>query len=433
MLAQIASLVITAVLIWNSAVRPRLMFEQPSAILAHALLFATLAWFFAAVITATLYLFLPGADSRDMVWNTFRTAGVAVWFAPACILLSQLSPATLIAALLLTITATRLLFLNGAPDARPRPSLGQPLRRRGCSARGPSFGRCSRANFAPAWRGRGFAGRSGFGLDTPAVSRGRRFVLSASIVTLFAMVSGAVRTSSTHLAALRLWHGHGGPAGFGVDGGRPRVARGGGDGEGLPGSASGKGAVASAKEILRDLFGDEEPAPGEKSPGAVPSCRRPPASLPTAAFPGRHPVARSEAGHADCRAASQGFRPEWPWPVLTASPSRANISFRFPQLRPPPTSILQRGSPATLAFSTVDRRPLNMDAIQKLDEPIDLSCCRTLRVEIWNADKYSGTVALELYANDTSLGVLPVRSTPDLQREPLVAVMESLDFPIASP
>ena len=80
------------------------------------------------------------------------------------------------------------------------------------------------------------------------------------------------------------------------------------------------------------------------------------------------------------------------------------LLFRFPQRRPPPTSILQRGSPATLAFSTVDHWPLNMEAIQKLDEPIDLSCCSAMRVEIWNADKYPGTVTLELYANDKLLG-----------------------------
>ena len=108
------------------------------------------------------------------------------------------------------------------------------------------------------------------------------------------------------------------------------------------------------------------------------------------------------------------------------------LLFRFPQRRPPPTSILQRGSPATLSFSTVDHWPLNMEAIQRLDEPIDLSCCSALRVEIWNADKYPGTVTLELYANDKLLGSAPVRSTPDLQRDPIVAVAETLDFPISS-
>ena len=75
-----------------------------------------------------MYLFLPGSESERLVWSTFRTAGVAVWFAPACILLSQLSPATLIAALVLVITATTAALLEWiaarpaplpAPDAAP--------------------------------------------------------------------------------------------------------------------------------------------------------------------------------------------------------------------------------------------------------------------------------------------------------------------------
>src|SRR3954447_15728630 len=118
MIAQIASLLVTGLLIWNSAVRPRLVFERPETILMHALLYACLAWFFAAVITFTLFLFLRGAASERFVWSIFRTAGVAVWFAPACILLSQLSPATLLAALILVVTATRLLYFEWS-DGRP--------------------------------------------------------------------------------------------------------------------------------------------------------------------------------------------------------------------------------------------------------------------------------------------------------------------------
>ena len=72
-----------------------------------------------------------------------------------------------------------------------------------------------------------------------------------------------------------------------------------------------------------------------------------------------------------------------------------------------------------------------MDAIQKLDEPIDLSCCRAIRVEIWNADRYPGTVLLQLFANDRLLGAAPVNSSPDLSRDPLVAVPETLEFPAA--
>ena len=59
-----------------------------------------------------------------------------------------------------------------------------------------------------------------------------------------------------------------------------------------------------------------------------------------------------------------------------------------------------------------------MDAIQQLDQPIDLGCCRAIRVEIWNADREPGTVKLELYANDKLLGMAPVLSKPDLSRDP---------------
>ena len=98
-------------------------------------------------------------NPSELLWSTFRTAGVAVWFAPACILLSQLSPATLLAALVLVITATRLLYSEWsrrtppAPRAAPVPPPG--LVRRldreasrvhaaNCSPDSPRLSRCRR-------------------------------------------------------------------------------------------------------------------------------------------------------------------------------------------------------------------------------------------------------------------------------------------------
>jgi len=435
MLAQIASLLITGMLIWNSAVRPRLVFERPAAILTHSLLYACLAWFFAAVITLALFLFLPGARSERVVWSTFRTAGVAVWFAPACILLSQLSPATLLAALVLVVTATRLLYsewTDGRPPAPSRRAAPPPGLFGGWAVRPPVFTRELLTGIAAAvslqagvisvWRHR-------------PLFAGAWFVLSAAIVTLFAMVSGAVEDSRPPTLPRSVF----GMAmavllAAGLTVGGLRVARGSGDGEGPgPGAGSGKGAIASAKEVLRDLFGDEPAAPGERIPGAVPPLPPVAGIAPDGSFPGVilwpevKPITRLVApppkglstGTALARSYSIPFAGQY-------------LLFRFPQRRPPPTSILQRGSPAALAFSTVDHWPLNMEAIQKLDEPVDLSCCSAMRVEIWNADKYPGTVTLELYANDKLLGAAPVRSMPDLQRDPVVAAPETLDFPITS-
>ena len=186
----------TGILIWNSAVRPRLIFERPSTILMHAMLYACLAWFFAAVITLALYLFLPGTETERVVWSTFRTAGVAVWFAPACILLSQLSPATLIAALVLVITATRLLYFEWSDSRRPAAPPRMAVRPEGLfggwSVRPPVFTRELFTGIAAAISLQ--AGVISVWRHKPLFA-GAWFVLSAAIVTLFAMISGAVEDS----------------------------------------------------------------------------------------------------------------------------------------------------------------------------------------------------------------------------------------------
>src|SRR5205085_10948956 len=94
MLAQVASLLVTGVIVWNATIRPHLMYERTSVIVISALLYAAMAWFFSAVIVAGRWLFLPDKEAGRLLSTTFRTASVAVCFAPACTLLSQLSPAT---------------------------------------------------------------------------------------------------------------------------------------------------------------------------------------------------------------------------------------------------------------------------------------------------------------------------------------------------
>src|SRR5258708_22958803 len=59
-----------------------------------------------------LFLFLAIARSvrHDALLLALRTSATAVWFAPAAILLTALSPAAIGAALVLVISATRLLY-----------------------------------------------------------------------------------------------------------------------------------------------------------------------------------------------------------------------------------------------------------------------------------------------------------------------------------
>src|ERR1051325_1442583 len=289
MLAQVASLIFTGILIWNSAVRPRLLFQPLPAILGHALLYAVLAWFFSALITVGLYFFIPGVDSQRMVWSTLRTAAVAVWFAPACILLSQLSPATLIAALVLVITATRLLYsewMASRPpgDREPAPELPRPGLFNSDAPRPPVLTRelCTGLAAAVALQ----SGVISVWRHQPMLA-GAWFVLSAAIVTLFAMVSGAVDDArppnlprSVMGIAMTVL------LASGLTLGGLRAARGRG-GDGTPDAGgSGPGAAASAREVLRELFGEEK---GAVDKGAGPLPKYPPGAsgiLPDGSFPG---------------------------------------------------------------------------------------------------------------------------------------------------
>jgi hypothetical protein len=104
--------------------------------------------------------------------------------------------------------------------------------------------------------------------------------------------------------------------------------------------------------------------------------------------------------------------------------------------RPPPNSFMERGSPAELSFRTVDRWPLQMEAHQKLIQPIDLRCCSAVQVEIRNADKDASVITVELVAiggdhgAEYSLGTAPVTSRPDAAKDPVTPVPETLNFAV---
>jgi hypothetical protein len=83
---------------------------------------------------------------------------------------------------------------------------------------------------------------------------------------------------------------------------------------------------------------------------------------------------------------------------------------------------------------------MSMKALQKLDHPLDLGCCRAIQITISNADRYPGTVALELLLIDTqlpgqrvqSLGQRDVLSRPDVKGldRAVIPVTEVLEFPV---
>lgn len=109
--------------------------------------------------------------------------------------------------------------------------------------------------------------------------------------------------------------------------------------------------------------------------------------------------------------------------------------FKLPDTQPPPNSYVTHGTPTEMTFFAPDSRPLMMEAHQNLGKLINLSCCREIRIEIQNADRYPGTVSVELVLKNTrdgeegsvSLGSAPVTSKPG---DPESAMKEMLTFPV---
>ena len=435
--AQTVSLLATGLILWVSVIGRKLLYQPLPQLIGNALFYAALAWVWSAVITFLLFLILPKTDARRVIWSTMRTASVAIWFAPACILLSQLSPATLVAALVLVVMATRLFYsewLAGNPPAPETPTVpggmfGENLPPAKWLTRELMTGIAAALAFQTAWI---------FVSEHQPLIAGGWFALTAAIVTLFALVSGAVSDgpspslprSVLGVAATIL-------LGASLTVGGLRMARGGdgsGDaGSGPPGAGPPMGAVASAREVLKELFGDDDKGKDGKGNGDGPGKPVPQFTgiAPDGTFPGvilwpeARPVTRLVAplprGSGMGLAAAQSFSIPFDGRYLL---------YQWPMMRPPATSILQRGNPAEYAYRTTNRGRLNMDAIQKFDDPVDFACCSRLRVELWNADRYPDTVALEVELDETSLGAMPVKSKPDLAKDPVVAVLETIDFPI---
>lgn len=114
--------------------------------------------------------------------------------------------------------------------------------------------------------------------------------------------------------------------------------------------------------------------------------------------------------------------------------------FRLPDTRPPTGSREVFGTPDRFDTHSNDQRPLSMEAHQHLGTLIDLDCCSRIQVAIRNADRYPGTVNLELILTNTSLtgkphqslGKLIVRSSLNWQlydNRPPVAETLSFEIP----
>jgi hypothetical protein len=378
-----------------------------AALLVEAIEYALMAWAWSAAVTFGLFLIIPKSERGDVLGITLRTASTAVWFAPATILLSMFSPAALAAALLLAINTTRLLCL----DWRPVYADGKPLE-----------------SFFPALA-------IAAGLQAGAVAVLMRyplvgaafFLMTAAMLTLLTTVTGvweAGRTASlprsilgvllTVVLAATLTVGGLRIAGTGRWGwdifARPSSGE-------SPEAASDKLANRTHKPTPQNVDLTDN-----SYQGVILWPEVKPVTVLVAPMPA---LAHSKLGLKPVDPLSIPFAGEY-W------------MFKPPLMRPPPASFFRRGNPAALFFRTTDHRPLLMEARHKLEQPIDLRCCGGIRLVVSNADRYPGTVALELLLSDTragqqgslSLGKAAVQSRPDLRNDPVVPVEETLDFAI---
>jgi hypothetical protein len=112
LLVQVAGLAATGWVVWTAAVVPRLARQPLAGVIWDALQHALFACFASAAITLGLYLLIARSRRTDALLAALRTSATAVWFAPATLLLSELSPLALGAALVLVISTTRLLYFE---------------------------------------------------------------------------------------------------------------------------------------------------------------------------------------------------------------------------------------------------------------------------------------------------------------------------------
>jgi hypothetical protein len=84
--------------------------------------------------------------------------------------------------------------------------------------------------------------------------------------------------------------------------------------------------------------------------------------------------------------------------------------FKTVDAKPTPKTHVAQGSPIKNSIVSTDNDALLMEAHQSLAKPLSLTCCRSLRVDVTNADNRPGKISLEviLRNRDRADGAMPV-------------------------
>jgi hypothetical protein len=451
LLAEIASLYATGWFVWKFSLSPQLVGSTPAQLVLRGMGFAFAAWIWSLIIAFLLHAAIRQVDRVDVVGATLRTSSAAIWFAPATILMIHLSPLALPVALVLVMNATRLLYsawrqVHVEPEQFP---ILVPV-----SAGTLGTGELPESPFPRHFRS---ALLIACAIQTAGAAELMRhsllaaalFALGAALLTVFGISAGAWDQASppslprTIIGLLFTVLLAGSITLVGLAGGA-------GDGAGL-GTGNGEDPLGLMHHGDSAKASKGIPQPGDDGKKGITA----PANTPN------KPPDKPDMPVVTAADVAGGFPGVILWPEVkpvtvliepmpviggkfagTKHPYVIPFGgeywmFRFQLSRPPRNSFFQRGSPANLSFSTTDHWPMQMEAHQKLEQNIDLSCCAKIQLGISNADRYPGTVTMELILvnhdfgrSETSLGKALVASVPDLSRNTVKPVTETLDFSV---
>ena len=391
--AQVAGVLATGWFVWVSAVLPQLGLQSLASIAFEALIYVTFAWICGGIATFCVYFVVSLGDMPRITGFSMRTSAPAMWFAPAIVLMSTRFAAAFAVSFFLMANATRHLVARWTAMESPYPPLAP------ACAEMPEMFRAADCEDAflswdsiPVLMGSGTAQAGLVALlwRHPFLAAAL-FAVSTAILTSLSISSGACRPGRPpalpHSALSVVWTFL--LAAALTFGGISFHGRG---GAGPPGDSDSTGGAQSGTQTFTPVAAppDGSAGLGGDFPGVI--------LLP------------------ELRPNTTIFVPYHSPPVRFGLPLVKPVGipfsgeywmYRWPARRPPPRSVIRRGSASEISFHTTDGAPLDMEAHQKLEPPVSMQCCSRIQVYIYNADPYPGTVALELILLDNAAGAGP--------------------------
>jgi hypothetical protein len=383
--------------------------DSPIRLIGKALFYLVVAWLGSFGMTLWTYMATSLDETVDLVRTAMRVALHALWFVPAMLLVSPPArfPIAVLGCLLMANTA-RLLISNPPPQRRM-------LSRRKWRMTHRLFGesRIQRSVFSkesiPAIVG-AFAVQSGsfaMWLGHPqwaapllaggvacwtwvSLTRGaylgqRRIhvahrILSVSMVTLFSIAFTVVRVGVDPGAVLA-----GGAAGAG--------------------RAAGPGWLESTREELQDLVNPPPPKPAGGN--ATASARKPPVRIATASLVpdqlGKDGIPGLILQPSQKKAQSLTLPPTYRVRVTLNPQKPVSIPFtgeyhlfRESSAELPAGSVQRPGSPMDAIYVTTNGTPMETDAYQEFDPPVDFAPCGRIRMTLTSGEVFPASATLIL-------------------------------------